>query len=66
VRRLYGVFSTMPPERRRLLSQEVQLLDEMDPEQRRERLASPEFREKYSADEQRWLTELSKALHEEE
>lgn len=66
VRRLHNVLLRMPQDRQDLLRQEMRALDELDPSERRTRMESSEFREKYGPMERRWLEELTRALYEDE
>jgi hypothetical protein len=66
VRRLYNVLLNMPQERQELLRLEVRGFDEMEHSERKARMESDEFRDKYSPMERRWLAELTKALYAED
>ena len=63
VRVLFGAFNQMPPRRRMVLREEIRTLGQLDEEARRERMSGEDYRNRYSAEEQDWLAELSDALH---
>ncbi len=52
----------LPEERRPLVRQEVARLRRMTPEERKERLASAQVKEKFKGDEQKLLADLSESL----
>jgi len=62
VRRLFLKFNDLPEDRRPLVRSELQQLRRLNDEDRRARINSDEFRNKYSQNEQLLLSELSKAL----
>jgi hypothetical protein len=62
LRREIQHFQNTPPERRRALAREIQQLRRMPESDRRARLASDEFRGKYSPPEQQMLQDLSENL----
>ena len=64
VRRLFARLGEWPEERRLLLTDEVRALRDLAPDERRERMAADEYREKYSPLERRWLFEMNSALHD--
>jgi hypothetical protein len=66
VRRLWQQFSEFSAERKPQLRREVQALRAMAPEEREERLASPEFRERFSPKERKFLGDLSKTFDPED
>ena len=55
----FDTFLDMPPERQPVVRRELQQLRQLTPEQRRNRLASPELRDKFSEDELRFLSEVA-------
>ena len=66
-RQLFRKFNNLPLERRRTLRQEARRLNRMTEPERRARVDSPDFRRRYSAEEQRMvqdLFELSAEPHE--
>jgi hypothetical protein len=58
-RRLFRQFNQLPEDRRQPVKQEFERLRGMSPSDRKSRLASPEFQEKYDPDERRMLRDLS-------
>jgi len=66
LRRLYRDFNAIPADRRSVLRGELQSLRKLEPEARAERMNSDEFRNKYSATEQRLLGGLSEVLDPDE
>lgn len=66
LRRLYREFNEIPAERRPVLRGELQSLRKLEPEARAERMNTDEFRNTYSAKEQKLLADLSKVLEPEE
>jgi hypothetical protein len=63
VRRLFAAFNRMPPDRRALLRQEVRSLGRMTRLEREERMSGGDYRARYSELEQRWLDNLTRAVH---
>jgi hypothetical protein len=66
VRRLSRRFNDMPDERKALLREEMQTLRGLEDEERRARINSDEFRNKYTSSEQQLLEDLSKVLTRDE
>jgi hypothetical protein len=62
VRRQMRKFGETPPERRKALAREFQDLRNMPAAERQERIASEEFRSKYSPEEREMLQDLSENL----
>jgi Protein of unknown function (DUF3106). len=62
VRRLFQRFNNLPEERRGTVRQEFQDLRRMSPEDRRARINSDEFRNKFTQNEQHLLDNLAKAM----
>jgi hypothetical protein len=63
VRRLFGRFNQMPADRRPVLREEMRSLGQMDDADREARMASDEYKSKYTPAEQEWLADLSRAVH---
>jgi hypothetical protein len=57
-RQLFRKFNNLPVERRRILRQEARRLNWMDQSERRARVNSPDFRTRYSPEEQRMVQDL--------
>jgi polyhydroxyalkanoate synthesis regulator phasin len=64
LRRFYRRFNDLEEERRPLVREEFQSLQAMTAEQRRSRINSDEFRNKYTGAEQQLLSDMGKALGE--
>lgn len=62
VRMLFGQFNSLPADRQPVLRNELAELRRMDPEESKARMNSEEFRSKFSAQEQRLLSDLTDAL----
>ncbi|MFB3825504.1 MAG: DUF3106 domain-containing protein [Bryobacteraceae bacterium] len=59
LRRQMRSFNQVPPDRRRVLAREIQNLRRLSDDDRRARVASEDFRGRYSAEEQQMLQDLS-------
>ncbi|MBK5293145.1 MAG: DUF3106 domain-containing protein [Acidobacteriia bacterium] len=66
MRRVFRRFNQQPEERRVILREEMQSLRVLNEEDRRARMNSDEFRNKYNASEQQLLFDMSKAMREPE
>jgi hypothetical protein len=66
VRRLSQRFNDMPDDRKSMLKDEMQALRELEDDERRARINSDEFRNKYTSHEQQLLEDLSKVLARDE
>lgn len=62
VRRSLNEFSQQPADRRQAVRQELRKLAPLGPKDREARMASPEFREKFSEKEQRIVSDMSDLL----
>jgi Protein of unknown function (DUF3106) len=59
VRKSLNQFSQEPPDRRQAMRQELRSMAPLKPEDREARMASPEFRERFSDKEQRIVRDMS-------
>ena len=62
VRRSLNEFSQQPPDRRQAMRQELRKLAPLGPRDRQARMASAEFRQKFSEKEQRIVSDMSDLL----
>jgi len=62
VRRSMNQFSEQPQDRRQAMRQELRSMAPLEPEDREARMASPEFREKFSEKEQGIIRDMSSLL----
>jgi phage-related protein len=62
VRKSLNQFSQQPPERRQAMRQELRSMAPLDAQDREGRMASPEFRERFSEKEQRIVRDMSGLL----
>ena len=62
-RRLFRQFNQLPPDRQNMVREEFQNLRAMPPADRRARIQSEEFREKYDNREQMFLRQFSRLLN---
>lgn len=62
VRRQIQAFNQLPPERRRMVGAAFQRLRRLPPEERQARMESPQFRNRFTLEEQQMLADLSAHL----
>jgi hypothetical protein len=62
VRRQIQAFNQLPPERRRMVGAAFQRLRRLSPEERQARMESPQFRNRFTLQEQQMLADLSAHL----